>query len=63
MNLKARKVYDLEYGYHMKDDLQESHTQNLNSMYKNKTEFKLEQSLVKSSPFGSFLLMAKKKEE
>ena len=64
MNLKARVVYDQEYGYHMKEELQESHQSTLNKVFTaNAAEFSLQQSLVKSSPFGSFLMMAKNKED
>ena len=48
----------------MKEELQETKESTMTKIYTEKQEdFSLQQSLVKSSPFGSFLLMAKNKED
>mmetsp|Transcript_5172 Transcript_5172/g.7978 ORF Transcript_5172/g.7978 Transcript_5172/m.7978 type:complete len:167 (+) Transcript_5172:646-1146(+) len=59
VNLEARKIYDLEYGHHMREEINEAVEANMKSISRH--NFTLEQSLMKSSPLGSFFSMVNRK--
>lgn len=58
MNMVQRKIYDQEYGFHMKDEFLLAKDNTFKEASNEPKAPKGHKLSVKSSPFGSFLIMA-----